>query len=275
MLPWSFFIPAGMRGLWRERMAGEGSSRFYLLVWAVFIFLFFSKSDSKLVPYILPVFPPLTLLIGHALAEAMDGDAGRLKLPALVTGGVLAFLGLGLFFYPGVAPKPAFGFAGAALLGVLFLGEGIAAFAFARKGDIPLFLASFCFASYLLGIFGPPVILAGVVEKKSSRELALMVKKLAAKDAVIASFGYEQGLPFYTKRRTIVVGDRNELDFGSRQGDQSAWFIEPGQFAQIWDGKSEAFALIRSWEMDRFKAMVKTPVRELGRNRRAILITNR
>jgi 4-amino-4-deoxy-L-arabinose transferase-like glycosyltransferase len=275
MLPWSFFILSGLRGIWRARQDGEGNSRFYLLVWAAFIFLFFSKSDSKLVPYILPVFPPLTLLIGHALSQAMDGEAGRLKLPALVSGGFLAVLGIGIVLYQLLAAKPAFGFAGAALLGILFLGEGIAAFAFARKGDTTVFVASFCLVSYLLGIFGPPVIYAGVAEKKSTRELALIVKRLAPEDAVIASFGYEQGLPFYTKRRTIVVGDRNELNFGSHLGDQSAWFMEPEQFAQIWDGKSEAFALIRSHELSRFMEMVKTPVREVGRNRRAILITNR
>ena len=58
MLPWSFFIPTSFSGIWRERHDPKGKIRLYLLIWAVFIFLFFSISDSQLVTYILPIFPP-------------------------------------------------------------------------------------------------------------------------------------------------------------------------------------------------------------------------
>jgi hypothetical protein len=39
----------------------------FLLIWAGFIFVFFSLSQSKLVPYILPVFPPIAILTAHYL----------------------------------------------------------------------------------------------------------------------------------------------------------------------------------------------------------------
>jgi len=37
------------------------------VIWVVFVFLFFSKSQSKLPAYILPVFPALAVLIGRWL----------------------------------------------------------------------------------------------------------------------------------------------------------------------------------------------------------------
>src|SRR5512133_813950 len=65
MLPWAFFIPGALVRGWRDRHHEDGRAGMYLLVWVMLIFLFFSKSSSKLIPYILPVFPPLALLIGH------------------------------------------------------------------------------------------------------------------------------------------------------------------------------------------------------------------
>ena len=41
----------------------------FLLLWAGLIFVFFSFSDSKLIPYILPIFPPLTILMAQYLTE--------------------------------------------------------------------------------------------------------------------------------------------------------------------------------------------------------------
>ena len=50
-----------------------GRAGMYLLIWTALIFLFFSKSSSKLIPYILPIFPPLAMLIGRRI----DLLAGR------------------------------------------------------------------------------------------------------------------------------------------------------------------------------------------------------
>ncbi len=275
MLPWSLFIPAACRGVWRERHGAEGSSRLYLLIWAAFIFLFFSKSDSKLIPYILPVLPALALLMGDAMAKILDGEFTSLRRYAWLAGGILATLGVGLFLYPHLTPKPQLSGAAGAVLGLLFLGEGVATLGSARKGNTLALFTSLCLFSYLLGIFGPPVILSGIAEKKSSKELALQVARTAGRDAVVASFGYEQGLPFYAERRVVVVDDRNELDFGSRQGDQSAWFIDLPRFRELWDGSTPVFALLKEAELAHLTGTVKAPITVLGQNRRKVLITNR
>ena len=275
MLPWSLFIPAACRGTWRERLSTEGSSRLYLLIWAAFIFVFFSKSDSKLVPYILPVFPPLALLMGNALVKTIDGGFAPLRLQSWLAGGILAVLGTGLILYPHLAPKPELGTVAATVMGLLFLGEGVAALASARKGSTLALFASLCLFSYLLGIAGPPLVLSRIAEKKSSKELALQVARRSSADAVVASFGYEQGLPFYAGRRVVVVGDRNELDFGSHQGDQSAWFIDLPQFRVLWDGNKPVFALLKEEDLASLTEAVTSPIRVLDRNRRRVLITNR
>ncbi len=275
MLPWSFFIPTAIRGVWRERAATGGGSRLYLLIWALFIFLFFSKSNSKLIPYILPVFPPLALLMGSALAKLLDRRFGTVKVQAFLAGGVLSILGVGLVLYPHLAAKPGMSCIGGTITGLLFLGEGICALIAARKESLVKLIASLCLFSYLLGIFGPPAILPGIAEKKSLKEFGLLIREKATPDAVIASFGVDQGLSFYSGRRIIVVGDRNELEFGSRLGDQSAWFIEPQRFRELWDGGTQVFALVGGEDLAQLQATVRAPVRVLAKNRRKLLISNR
>jgi hypothetical protein len=158
--------------------------------------------------------------------------------------------------------------------GLLFSLGVIALINSIRSRTAPLF-AGLAITALLIGIFAPPVIYDNIVKKRSSRELALLVKKKAGKDALIVAFGYSQGLPFYAQRRVILVGDRNELEFGSRQGDQSAWFIDREQFDRLWAGPAPVFALIPLNYLESFQKTIQPPLTLLGKEGRRALITNR
>lgn len=275
MFPWSFFIPAALRGAWRERRSAEGSTRLYLLIWIAFIFLFFSKSNSKLVPYILPVFPALAILMGQAFSRLLDREFRPLKGQAYTLAGILLVLGAGLIIYPHVATKQSITPLGGVVMGGLFLAEGTAALLSSRKGNVAALIVSLCLASYLLGIAAPPFILSGIVESKSVEELGLLVRERAGRDAVVATFGVSQGLSFYAERRVVVVGSRNELEFGSRQGDQSAWFIDLKKFRELWDGEQPVFAILNKRELPQITGKLRAPVAVLGETGRKVLISNR
>jgi 4-amino-4-deoxy-L-arabinose transferase-like glycosyltransferase len=82
LFPWMGFLPAALRealaGGWAKRKVNADA--WFLVVWAGFVFLFFSKSQSKLIPYILPVFPPLAVIIGGWWARRWaDGATARLR----------------------------------------------------------------------------------------------------------------------------------------------------------------------------------------------------
>jgi hypothetical protein len=213
--------------------------------------------------------------MGDALAKILDGEFTPIRLQALLAGTTLSILGAGIILYPYLASKPAIGVGAGAIIGGLFFGEGLATLLAARKGNGVAMVAGLCIFSYLLGIFGPNIIMTDIAAKKSSKELALLVGRKADPKALIATFGYEQGLPFYAERRVIVVGDRNELGFGSRQGDQSAWFIDLEKFRQLWDGEHSVYALLSEGELAALKGTVKSPITVAGQNRRKVLITNR
>ncbi|HEY6873125.1 MAG TPA: glycosyltransferase family 39 protein [Geobacteraceae bacterium] len=275
MLPWSFFIPSALKGTWRDRKSPEGESRLYLAIWAVFIFLFFSKSDSKLVPYILPVFPPLALLMGSAWSDGAASLAKPVKIEGYAVAAFLAVLGIGGIVYPFAAPHPEISAGGGALIGGIFLCEGVIAFRNTHRGSSMALFAGLLFCSYVLGIAAPPFILSGVAQKKSLKELGLAISEKAGKDAVIASFGLQQGLSFYTGRRVVIVGNMNELEFGCRQGDNSAWFLDLPCFGRLWDSPSPVFAVLSQEELASLRKEVRTVPRIVAQSGKKILVANR
>jgi len=275
MLPWSFFIPAAVAGVWRERHAPEGNARLYLLIWAAFIFLFFSISDSQLVTYILPVFPPLALLMGLSYGRTADLFSRLLKCEGYAIAGVLTIGGIGVICYPHFASRPGISAIGGAIIGSIFLFEGIITFRNTFRGSLLLLFTGLLICSYIIGIAAPHLLLTGVAEKKSLRDLGLLVKEKAGKGAVVASFGLQQGLSFYAERRVVVVGNPGETEFGSRQGDHSAWFLDLQRFTRVWDSSTPVFTLLSEGELKQLQGVVQTTPLIVARKGKKILITNR
>jgi 4-amino-4-deoxy-L-arabinose transferase-like glycosyltransferase len=67
--PWTFFLPSVARRLWKKSL---DDLSFYLLLWAVVPFIFFSFSRSKMAEYLLPVYPALAILAGKVIADTLE-----------------------------------------------------------------------------------------------------------------------------------------------------------------------------------------------------------
>ncbi len=90
-LPWAALIPAACLGGKRSWFS-DPFIRF-TVCWLFFPFLFFSASSGKLIPYILPCFPPLVILITLGLREYLrSGRQKAFTVCASAFGIVLAIL---------------------------------------------------------------------------------------------------------------------------------------------------------------------------------------
>ncbi len=275
MLPWSFFVPQACMRAWRGRKENVGDVLLFLLVWAGFIFLFFSKSNSKLIPYILPVFAPLALLVGLLFSRDMD-DETMSRRTGMLAASILCILGCGLIAYPFTGTEPLATPIGGLALGAVFILEGSIAYMYAGRGEAKRFFLAFSAGGLLLSLVAPHAVFPTISQKMaSSRELCLMVKDFAGPDTAVVSVGYEQGLPFYAKRRVVIAGDMGELEFGAKIGDQSGWFMEQARLPELWDSGRHVVALIKPNDLSQLKSVVKTPVRVLGEDRRKLLVSNR
>lgn len=65
-LPWIWMLPAALQGLGKKPLA-DRKFLVYLACWLVLPWLFFSASKGKLMTYVLPCFPPLSMLLAIGL----------------------------------------------------------------------------------------------------------------------------------------------------------------------------------------------------------------
>ena len=244
-LPWLPQITRALLTGWRAT-APRGRFDVNRLLWvsAAFTLLFFSLSDSKLAPYIVPVLPPLALL------ASIDGAQGAidLKLSALLQLICGASLIAAIVVYGGrplegdraatyAALKPwAIGVAVALIAsGGLVLGLGTRSFGAAART-----LAAAGFGIALALIAGAAT---AVGSRYSAKSLLASAGPLAP-GAPLYSVGlYDWTLPFYTRRLVTPVAWRGELDFGLRLEPSRAIAAVP-EFAARWRASDSGYALI-------------------------------
>jgi 4-amino-4-deoxy-L-arabinose transferase-like glycosyltransferase len=72
-LPWSAFLLKALKeGVEKRVLLFKTSEKRFLLAWIFFIFIFFSVSSSKLIPYIAPIFLPVAIFMGHLFRSYED-----------------------------------------------------------------------------------------------------------------------------------------------------------------------------------------------------------
>lgn len=73
--PWTVFLGQAGKRIWQERKGPVGRELSFLAIWAGAVFVFFSLSQTKLISYILPMYPPLALITGWYIDHCISREA--------------------------------------------------------------------------------------------------------------------------------------------------------------------------------------------------------
>lgn len=286
-IPWVVFLPSALwdagRKVWADRR--RWPSELFILLWFGLPFLFFSASHSKLIPYALPFFPPLALLLGKWLDRALETEARALRVGLAVLSALLVGLGLAVNYAhtdPGAVIPPRYlGAATPALGDLLPLAYGFVLIAIAiawlgQRGALRAALVLTLAGAAGLGLTVDTIM--GQAQPDSVKPLAAIIEQhLRPGDEVASLFAYYQDLPFYLRRRiTVAATGGDELDFGRSVEDTSGWMIGEAEFWRRWDEPDHRmFAVIplahyQALPADRRQSMV-----ELGRTPGNVLVENR
>lgn len=96
--PWTAFLPQAFSAV----MTTKGDARntcIFLVIWTIAVFSFFSLSQTKLVSYILPMYPPLAMLVGYCFDKAWTERQYRvLKTSAVIFAAAAILLSIGLLY---------------------------------------------------------------------------------------------------------------------------------------------------------------------------------
>ncbi len=246
-MPWTPLLPAMARRCWRDIRAGDGVA-LLLAIWIIFSFAFFSFSQSKLIPYILPIFPALALLAGRTLGSLERTEIRRVLGSSAAIGVVLAAVAMVLWFRPTlinglvIPPGPTVQLFVVSML-LASLVTVAAASVVTRRGPLPAAALAALATVLLLGILLPA---AGQLPRQVELQklLAAASEQLHPGSALYCVDAYEQSVPFYLRRTCTLVGYRGELDFGLTQ-EPGKWIADLSGFASRWRIETDAMALIR------------------------------
>jgi 4-amino-4-deoxy-L-arabinose transferase-like glycosyltransferase len=260
-LPWTAFLPRlsetwpGRRlAAWRQRQT-EG----FLWVWALVVFLFFSASNSKLIPYLEPIWPAVALLLALGMEAARERGApfraeriGTAALfGALLLAGVLYAFGGGYAAQFGISHFVPF------VLGGLFLGfvllmlpAGPRLLAL-RETTAAVAVPWLIFLSASVAAF--PAVARAITPWSL---VASLQRELKPGDLLVQRGHYLEVVPFYTRRLTPVSAlGWSELDFGREHLSPSRRAeLFPGEpdFTALWNGPRRVLAIVhrdhlRNW----------------------------
>ena len=256
--PWWFFAPVlivgilpwvtmGLRALaldWRVRAAqGELNAVRLLWIWSAFVLLFFSASNAKLIPYILPALPTVALLCARPrLAdERRDVWAGAaLSIASAI--GVLCYTAAIFSNAEGailaLRLRPAL-----LCLAVALVAAAIIACWLGQRRRV--FAALVALAA---GWFGAAIaITAGAFDVQdlfSARDIAALIRRESPDGVPVFSVQtYLQSLPFYLKRTVTLVDYRDEFALGLRQAPGSG-IASLDEFAVRWRALNDGLAVV-------------------------------
>jgi 4-amino-4-deoxy-L-arabinose transferase-like glycosyltransferase len=313
--PWWFYIPIVLLGifpwtgfLWpalRDALAGGWARRdknadaWFLVTWVVFIFLFFSASRSKLIPYILPVFPPLAVLVGASLGRGRQGRDGT-PIPAslapyvvftciswlLAAALLIAVLKPGVIREPGqaLALQPwALGLAlmlavwSAITLFVAKRGQVVHCTLPQRKGTMYNLTPLSCVLATTSILLGVLVVVRPAIDIRGTKPLAVEVAALAQPgDSIYSYHGFFHDFAYYSQRTVGLVEYHDELE--PENDDPSAMariFISDSELRRQWAGSGRIFVVARKQSVRELFADPAFHYRLLGSDPGHYLFSNR
>lgn len=287
LLPWSGVLPAAAR-LFRRKTGRlrDQPGLIFLACWAGFVFVFFSASQSKLVPYILPAVPPLAVLIALALTTdenaaenyrlrswvRVGGSLGALALA--IPGAALLWISLGGVKQVSTGVSPLLALALPTLAVCLF-----SAWLWLRgrlRSPTTLAIAATAPALLILCL----VSLGPRVSKRLSAEpiARFLAGRLAPRDEVFAYRCYPQTLPVYLRRLIGLVEYRGELAFGQQHLTpevRARRFPSVEQFRPLWSSERTVYLVLEEKKLPWLRSDGLATGWILMRQDKYLLMTNR
>src|SRR6266481_14366 len=247
-LPWTVLMLDTLLRTWRDSTLPKKifNPQRFLLIWAVFIYVFFSISGSKLPSYLLPLLPALALLMGKHIAEMRERRLFWQIVPVVpVTLFVLwAAANVGKFAdtpnQTELYPNYAVWLVVASLVSLLGLLAGMLLLWHAKKLPAIATLALSALLAAQIGLSGYNTI----ARERSAKHIAEAIRAEIKPNVPFYSvLTYEQTLPFYLQRTFTLVQFQDEMAFGIKQEPQR-WVPTVAEFAKIWAAQPEAFAIM-------------------------------
>lgn len=288
--PWTVFLyqtfKETIRQIWQAPK--ERATELFLILWVFIVFTFFSIPHSKIVSYILPIFPALALLVGRYLAthwqSVTENTARQLCLLLSILSLLISLLLISLSFYPWANLSPFFKPYLNVII-VIFCLTAVAPLFILKKNKLSLLflVCVFCNIFFLLTL----VMGATHLNQNTAKPLVTYLKTIIKpEDKVISYFKYYYDVPLYLERRILIAANWQSPDIIKKDNwVRELWISMPYQktddllineetFWQYWQSEKRVFVFLNDNYFDQFKLRA-TQYFHLGKYNDIILLSNK
>lgn len=214
--PWILCWPAVLLGL--RGTVRHSPFLSYTVLWALLPFVFFSLAKGKLLTYLLPCLPPLSILMAAGLERYLEHPRQRALRAATIAAGVLLALGLAalLAAQSGLLGSPPYDRSETVLLTALYTLLCIvivAAMAASARADGVARLVAIAMAGVAFILPLQALLPRSVTEE--ALPMVAVARYAPAPDTVVVSDGSLFGTAAWTlKRNDIYVVSAGEIEYG-------------------------------------------------------------
>lgn len=248
LIPWTGLSLMSLKNMVKKSIA-KNSENIFLACWVFGIFGFFSFSHSKLIPYILPIVPPIALATAVFIEECNEKE---FRVGAVIN--IILFFAAGITYY----------FAQSEISDVLQNADArillnVVIISLVAIGIVFL-LAIFSKISKKMAVV-ICIFLSGNMlwtvnklapyyqdeKKPTTKKVAKYVRANKTKDDLVFIYNYyHQDFPVYLNDTTGVINFVGELEFGSNSEPEKSKLISEEKFWELWNTTKQRIFLVLS-----------------------------
>jgi 4-amino-4-deoxy-L-arabinose transferase len=233
--PWIWMLPAALVGLRRD--TGDRAFLAYQACWVVLPWLFFSASHGKLMTYVLPCFPALSILLASGFASYFDAGRRRAwQVTSWLVGLIVAaMLAAAIYAQAGGFGDPLYATDETFRLGFLLacLAAGIGGAGLAAQADSRLTRAA-AMAAVGIALFLP---FQGALPQRTLDNVmpeGFITPEAAPGTTVLVADSQMFGaVAWYSKRNDIYVVTDGEIAYGMSYPESRHRDLENGGLAEL------------------------------------------
>jgi len=253
--PWTSFLGQAVRSALKETGPAH-DSLIFMVIWALVVFLFFSTSQTKLVSYILPMYPPLALIVGWYFDKIWSHIQFRgLTWSALVQT-LVSFMFVAGLFYAGKFVMPELHHVVTAIAG-LFIMAVMLVWWFTYHRNFRS-----VFATYILTM----VILSGYI----MIQLFPIIVPAYSMKSFVDNFNQQ-----YDEQSTIYVAKSYRPGFVFYSQLSSKEISTGDSLETLLNNKTEGFFIVKAKDYNTLPAPLKSNVRVLATQQDKTLLVSR
>lgn len=267
LFPWSLFVlQAIVKNMQLVLQRNKQYlTEFFLLIWSISVFTFFTIPHSKIISYILPIFPALALLLANYFIHASKAMAQQQKkiVSLFMIGGLIFALTLLIMPYVTVTLIPKDFFWHLKAIAIVFICFSFIAVICAHENVIfHIYMWATGIAFYLL------IVISGAVHLNTNTAKPLAVylaSKLKPQDEVVNYFKYYYDVPLYLQKKVTLVSHwdpvlirerdnwaRELIDGRNKQ--HAYWLIDEKSFWVKWQMPKRLYVFLNANYFEQFKS---------------------